>query len=353
MNALPTQEAPSAGLDLRSAGRRVLLFVAGLVLIAVALRALPGLGDVRDRFGSASLAWLAIAVACELGSVFSFPVALRGAFSRIMPWRPAFTLGLVEQGTNVLVPAGGTGGLAFGAVLLQRRGVPAAFAATRTVALFLATSLMTFLAIIASGIAIALGADGGEIPRWVAALVAAGAAAALAFAVVISRLPAAALETRGRLTRILAKARDAVAGGVRATIALLRRGDVLLIAGSIGYLVFDILALAAMFEALGGGAPPAAAFVFAYTLGQAGSLIPTPAGVGGTEGSLIGMFVLCGASLSAATAAVLAYRVAQLGVPALLGALASLDLRRLIRTGPAPEEIAARHADDPRITELR
>ncbi len=62
------------------------------------------------------------------------------------------------------------------------------------------------------------------------------------------------------------------------------------------------------------------------------------------------MFVLCGASLGAATAAVLAYRVVQLGLPALLGALASIDLRRMIRTGPTPQQIAARHADDPRMS---
>jgi hypothetical protein len=32
-----------------------------------------------------------------------------------------------------------------------------------------------------------------------------------------------------------------------------------------------------------------------------------------------------------------------------LGALASIDLRRMIRTGPSPAEIAARHANDPRL----
>ncbi|HVL95859.1 MAG TPA: lysylphosphatidylglycerol synthase domain-containing protein [Solirubrobacteraceae bacterium] len=158
------------------------------------------------------------------------------------------------------------------------------------------------------------------------------------------------LDHGGRLTTLIAKARGAIAGGVRDTIALLRRGDALLIAGSIGYLAFDILTLAAMFEALGGGAPPVAAFVLAYTVGQAGSMIPTPAGVGGTEGSLIGMFVLCGASLGSATAAVLAYRVVQLGVPAVLGMIASIDLRRMIRTGPTPAEIAERHANDPRTS---
>ena len=314
------------------------------------MSALPGLGEVRERFESAAPAWLAAAVLFELCSVASFPVALRGAFSRIMPWRPAYALGLVEQGTNVLIPAGGTGGLAFGAVLMQRRGVPTSFVATRTVVLFLATSLMTFLAIIVSGLAVGLGADGGNVPSFAGLLIAAGAAAVLAAAVWIGNSPAAVLEQRGRLATLIAKARGAIAGGVRDTIALLRRGDALLIAGSIGYLAFDVLTLAAMFEALGGGAPPVAAFVLAYTVGQAGSMIPTPAGVGGTEGSLIGMFVLCGASLGAATAAVLAYRVVQLGVPAVLGMIASIDLRRMIRTGPTPAEIAERHANDPRMS---
>ena len=265
-----------------------------------------------------------IAIVCELGSVASFPIALRGAFARIMPWRPAFALGLAEQGTNVLVPAGGTGGLAFGAVLLQRRGVPAAFAATRTVVLFLATSLMTFLAVIGAGVTIGLGADGGEVPAWAGFLLALAAATFLGFVALIGRVPTSTAEHQSSLRRLVTRLRNATADGVRATIMLLRRGDVLLIAGSIGYLAFDIAALAATFEALGGGAPSPAAFVLAYTIGQAGSLVPTPAGVGGTEGSLIGMFVLCGASLGAATAAVLAYRVLQLGIPALLGLLASI-----------------------------
>ncbi|MDQ5807799.1 MAG: flippase-like domain-containing protein [Actinomycetota bacterium] len=349
MGASPTSTHAAEGLDLRKAARRGAGFLAVLVLGVVALQALPGLGDVRERLTSAAPAWVVIAIVCELGSVASFPIALRGAFARIMPWRPAFALGLAEQGTNVLVPAGGTGGLAFGAVLLQRRGVPAAFAATRTVVLFLATSLMTFLAVIGAGVTIGLGADGDEVPAWAGFLLALAAATFLGFVALIGRVPTSTAEHQSSLRRLVTRLRNATADGVRATIMLLRRGDVLLIAGSIGYLAFDIAALAATFEALGGGAPSPAAFVLAYTIGQAGSLVPTPAGVGGTEGSLIGMFVLCGASLGAATAAVLAYRVLQLGIPALLGLLASIDLRRMIRTGPTPEEIARRHADDPRM----
>ncbi len=61
------------------------------------------------------------------------------------------------------------------------------------------------------------------------------------------------------------------------------------------------------------------------------------------------MFVLSGTSLTAATAAVLAYRILQLGIPALLGTLASIELRRLIRTGPTPAQISERHANDPNL----
>ena len=266
-----------------------------------------------------------------------------------MPWRPAYALGLVEQGANVIVPAGGSGGLAFGALFLQRRGVPTSFAATRTVVLFLSTSLMTFLAVIAAGTAIGFGANGGDLSRYAAAAVAAGAAAVLGAAVLISKTPASVVDRPGRVMRLIARLRDWLADGVRATITLLRRGDPLVIGGSLGYLAFDMATLAAMFQALGGGAPPLAAFILAYNLGQAGSVIPTPAGVGGTEGALIGMFVLSGTSLTAATAAVLAYRILQLGIPALLGTLASIELRRLIRTGPTPAQISERHANDPNL----
>ncbi len=236
MSTPPTSTSETPGLDLRGAARRALFFTAALAIVAVALGSLPGLGEVRERFASAAPAWLAAALILELASTASFPVALRGAFSKIMPWRPAFALGLVETGANVLVPAGGSGGLAFGALLLQRRGVPTAFVATRTVVLFLATSLVTFLAIIVSGTAIALGADGGDIPAYAGALVAAGAAAFLVAVCLIGRLPASVAEQPGRLRSLIARLRDWLTDGVRATIELLRRGDVLVVVGSVGYL---------------------------------------------------------------------------------------------------------------------
>jgi uncharacterized membrane protein YbhN (UPF0104 family) len=70
--------------------------------------------------------------------------------------------------------------------------------------------------------------------------------------------------------------------------------------------------------------------------GQLGGLIPLPAGVGGTDGGLIGALVLYGSPLPEATAAVLAYRLFQLSVPAILGSVAFVQLRRTLTNSKAP-----------------
>jgi len=134
---------------------------------------------------------------------------------------------------------------------------------------------------------------------------------------------------------------EQLVGKVRTTLFVLRRGDRLLIAGAVTYYAFDVAALGAAFQAFGGGAPPVAEFVLAYTIGHAGALLPTPGGVGGTEGGLIGMMVVYGAPVDVATAAVLAYRVFQLGLPAILGALSMLRIRALLADESRRERVAA------------
>ena len=81
--------------------------------------------------------------------------------------------------------------------------------------------------------------------------------------------------------------------------------------------------------------------MLAYTIGHAGALLPTPGGVGGTEGGLIGMFVVYGTPVDVAAAAVLAYRVFQLGLPAILGALSMLRIRALLADESRREAVAA------------
>ena len=132
--------------------------------------------------------------------------------------------------------------------------------------------------------------------------------------------------------------------GVRTTVYLLEHGDRLLVAGAVSYYAFDVASLGCAFQAFGGGAPPVGIFVLAYTLGHAGALLPTPGGVGGTEGGLIGMFVAYGAPLDLAAAAVLGYRVFQLGLPALLGAISLLRIRYVLAHPPSREAVAARFA---------
>jgi uncharacterized membrane protein YbhN (UPF0104 family) len=138
-----------------------------------------------------------------------------------------------------------------------------------------------------------------------------------------------------------------LAEGVRETVSLLRAGRPLAIAGSLGYMAFDIAVLATCFAATGSAVPPLGVFVLAYTIGQLGALIPLPGGIGATGGGLIAAFVLYGTAIGPATAAVLLYRAVQLGVPALLGPPAFVLLHRALRRGDASFSLLGeRLADD-------
>ena len=64
-----------------------------------------------------------------------------------------------------------------------------------------------------------------------------------------------------------------------------------------------------------------------------------PGGLGGVDAGLVGTLVLYKVSLVSATAAVLVYRAIALWVPALLGAIAFVGLRRMLRREAS--EIAA------------
>jgi uncharacterized membrane protein YbhN (UPF0104 family) len=214
-------------------------------------------------------------------------------------------------------------------VLLDRAGVPRSFAASRTVALFLITSLVSFVAVVIAGFGVAAGALSGEAP--LAVTLVPGIVALLlivaVFALPRSRGPVEHAPA-GRIREAFAKTREYLRDGVGASAELLRSGDRLVLTGAIGYFAFDVAALAAAFHAVGSAGLPIGLLVLAYTLGHGGAMIPIP---GSAEGGLIGMFVLYGMPLSTATAAVLAYRVLHAGVPMLLGAIGLADARRLLR----------------------
>jgi uncharacterized membrane protein YbhN (UPF0104 family) len=294
--------------------------------IVVAALSLPGIGEVRERLGSASRDWIVVTGVLALISMFGFARALWAAFDRRLPWRRAVVLGLAEQGANVLMPAGGLGGPALGVLVMRRAGVPTALAARRHAVLFLSTSAVNVVALTVAGALLSVG-----LLRRNVALAACLGPAALGLAVllaatVIATRAQGGWSPRTRVGRLLRFVHE----GTRDTYAVLRRGDRFLILGAVVYYGCDVAALAAAFHAVGGESPPLGVFVVAYTLGHAGALIPTPGGLGGTEGGLIGALSAYGARPEVAAAAVLGYRVFQLGLPALLGSLALLRLRRWI-----------------------
>jgi uncharacterized membrane protein YbhN (UPF0104 family) len=323
-------------------------------IAALLLVTLPGLGEVRERFGDARAGWVAAALLLEAGSVISFVVVFRGVFCRRLPWGFSAQVGLSEQAANVLLPTGGAGGLALGAWALRRVGMAPGHVARRTVAFFLITSSTNFVVAVVAGLGLATGALGGEAGLALTAVPAGLALAVMAGVALLPRvLPElehdAAIERRGRFARVRT-AGAAVGAGVRDALALLRSGRPAVIGGAAGYMAFDVLALAAAFHAFG-HAPATGDFLMAYVLGQLGGLVPLPGGVGGTDGGLVAALALYGTPLATATAAVLAYRAFQLGLPALAGTVAFTQLRRTLAReqadgGPLVAEIVVEPAAD-------
>jgi uncharacterized membrane protein YbhN (UPF0104 family) len=317
---------PGEGLGSRR--RLAELAILGALLVG-ALVALPGLGDLRDRISGADPTVLVLAAAFELASCLAFVAAFRGVFSRRLSWRFSYAVGMSEQAANVLLPTGGAGGLALGAWALDRIGMPADRIGTRTVAFFLLTSSVNFAAVVVAGVGLATGLLSGQLALWLTAGPALLALTALVIVALLPRVLAApGGSANGRWRRLLARGRGYLSGGIQDAGALLRRGRPLVIGGALGYMAFDVAALAATFGALGGDAPPVGVFVLAYAVGQLGGLVPVPGGVGGTDGGLVAAFALAGTPVAVAAAAVIAYRAFQLGIPALLGIAAFAGLRR-------------------------
>jgi uncharacterized membrane protein YbhN (UPF0104 family) len=310
--------------------RRSLVLLAVVVLAIVAVLVLvPGLGSLREKFMGAQPGWLALAVVLQLGSCAAYVLVFRGVFCRRMSWRTSSEIGLSELAANSVLSIGGAGGLALGAWILRRGGLPAAFIARRTVAFFLLTSLanVTFLGL--GGVALATGLLSGSPGLLLGIIPAVAAALAIVLALGARRL-AGAFARRSMRARLAAGA-QALGDGLDEAVRLLRTGDPAILAGASGYMLFDVAMLGVCFAAFGNDVPPVGVLLVAYIIGQLGSLIPIPGGIGGVDAGLIGTLVLYGVDATAAAVAVIAYRGLLLAVPALLGLPALAVLRRRLR----------------------
>lgn len=329
--------------DRRRLALRIALAAGVVAAATLAVTSLPGLDDVRARLAEAAPGWLALAMVLEIASCLACVVVFRGVFCRRLPWRLSYEVALAAQGTNVLLPSGGAGGLAVAAWALKRTGMPAERIGRRTVAFYLLTSVVNFATAAVAGALLALGILAGGGSLAFTAGPAAGAALAIAIVLALPRVLSSKSGSRprtGRIGRALTWLRGALSGGVRDAILLVRSGNPQIIGGAIGFMAFDVAALAATFAAIG-EVPPVGVLLLAYVVGQLGNLIPLPGGVGGADGSLIAALVLYGTPLGGAAAAVLAYRAFQLGLPALLGGLAVLRLPGVVERAPDTGELCS------------
>lgn len=315
--------------------KRLVQLAVLIVLVVVLVIELPGLGDLRNRFRHTSAAWISVAAVLEVCSALSYVVIFRAVFCPRMSWRMSYLIGMSEQAANSLVPAGGAGGLALGGWALHRGGMSAEHIGRRSVAFFLLTSLASVSTLIVFAAAFAVGILSHD-PAPAVTYAFAGLAAALI--VLVLGLPALVTRFGGRdplphgssRFRVFVRgARDALRAGVGDSLLLLRERPLWILAGSFGWLAFDIATLWASFRAVG-HSPALGVLVAAYIIGQIGGLLPIP--IGGIEGGMIGVFVVFQVPLATTTVGVLAYRALALWIPGLLGSIAFVELRRkLIR----------------------
>jgi uncharacterized membrane protein YbhN (UPF0104 family) len=310
--------------------KRSLLILAAIVAVVVAVIVLvPGLGSLRERFNGAQPEWLALAAVLQLGSCASYVLVFRGVFCRRMSWRTSTEIGLSELAANSVFSIGGAGGLALGAWILRRGGLPASYIARRTVAFFLLTSLANVGFLALGGVALATGLL-GDSPEYLLGIIPAVAGVTAIALALGARRVAGALARRSMRARLVAAA-EAVGDGVDEALALLRRRDPAILLGAAGYMLFDVAMLGVCFAAFGNDVPPAGVLLVAYLIGQLGSLIPIPGGIGGVDGGLIGTLVIYGVDAGDAAVAVIAYRGLLLAIPALLGLPALAVLRKRLR----------------------
>src|SRR3954451_22044786 len=146
-----------AEFDTKRLARRLVLVVALVAALVLAALLAPGLGEVRDVLSGADPAWIALAVVFEALSCLSYVLMFRPIFCRAMSWRTSFEIAWAELGVGSLVPASGAGGLALGAWILRRGGMPAEKIARRSVAFFLIKSSVNFVAVAVLGVLMAAG----------------------------------------------------------------------------------------------------------------------------------------------------------------------------------------------------
>ena len=293
-----------------------------VALAAGLLLAVPGLSGVASTVSNMQPGWVIVAIVLEVLSCASYVLAFLQVFERA-PVRAGARVALSEEAFGSAVSLGGVGSLAVGGWLMVERGAPARRVAERSAVLFLYTSAINLITLVAAGVSLFLGLPGPTNP-WLSIVPAAVGVLVLILFLLLPRYVERIVRRLrpGRLQSVLIE----TAASVRDTKRLVFRPDWRIV-GAIGYLWFDIAVLFACFAAAG-HLPPLAPVVLAYQIGYLSNFIPVPGGIGVLDGSLIGMLVVYGVGGTVATAATIVYHAIALWVPALWGTIAFVVLQK-------------------------
>ncbi len=344
-------------LSPRRIGRRLLELAAAVAVIVGVVITGPGLGSLRHYLAHASTGWVLGGIALEVLSTLSYVVIFQAVFCRKMAWRLSYQIGMSEQAANSVLSVSGTGGLALGAWALHRGGMSSEHIARRSVAFFFLTSLSNIGGVILVALLFAVGVLPDD--RNPALTYVFGGLALVATVVVAALLPllgrrrpdGTGAEPEGKLHRIWSWARYSLGQGVTDGLTLLRHRPIPVLVGSVGLVGFDIAVLGVTFKAFG-YSPRPGILVLGYLIGQLGSNLPIPGGIGGVDGGLIGVFALYHQPLAVTTAAVLTYHAIALWVPALLGSVAFVQLRRTLQREDHPAAMCAPLAEPIEMVQL-
>lgn len=333
---------------------RIAVYAVMLLIVLGILKLIPRVW--RDVV--AGEPWLvALAVPFEILSITGYVVlfwAVYGAAARRNAQgvdTPARSLSLRESmqlttsrlALGDTLPGGGATGFAVQFWALSRAGFTAAqISRTTTAFLVLSNTVMTVMILIL-GVLIGAGITAGHLHpaiTWIPAV----AALALIIALLIfarrgRTFVSASEPSRPPITGRLAKTRgvmreilDRLPPGAADALQIIRKPWA--IVGMLANPGFDFVAFCLGLAAVGGSLP-ISVMMMAYFIGQVGSIVPLPGGIGGVQGLAIGVLIAGGADAATATAGVLVWTGAALGTQIVWGMFQYLHLRKSMKAWEA------------------
>jgi uncharacterized membrane protein YbhN (UPF0104 family) len=319
----------------------VLFMVSALAFLYFVLPKLAGIGTTLHRIERGDAYWIALGVVFEVLSFAGYVVLFRAVFvddAGRIGWRESYVITMAGLVATRLFAAAGAGGIAMTAWALRRSGMEPRLVACRMVAFVVLLYVIYAGSLLIDGVGLGTGLFPGG-GSFAITFVPAIFAAVLFVVVGAMALLPGDIERRlgrwaagsGRETRWVARAvvvPALAASGVRTAVEKIRTLDVRLL-GAPAWWGFDMCVLWAMFHAFG-SPPPFTVIWMAYFVGTLGNLLPLPGGLGGVEGAMIGAFAAFGVEFNLAVLAVLSYRAISFWLPTLPGAVAYLQLRRIV-----------------------